>query len=211
MHSQRIHLILAASAAAVLWFVMFSPWTSEQVNFWYTMTISGTTLIGLSLWFSKGNSLPRLDGKNTIKAVVLGLLIAVILWLVFFVGDKVSQLIFPFARPQVDGIYGMKGETSPVFIALALLLIIGPAEEIFWRGYIQCTLQQRLGSNWGFIVATLIYTLIHVWSFNFMLIMAALVCGVCWGGLYRLRPQWLPALIVSHAIWDAVAFVIFPF
>ena len=119
--------------------------------------------------------------------------------------------MFDFARPQVDGIYSIKEGTSKVYIGLALLLLIGPAEEIFWRGYVQEHLQNKMGKNAGFIIATLVYTLIHIWSFNFMLVMAALVCGVCWGLLYRLDRKLLPALIVSHAVWDTCAFVLIPF
>ena len=43
-----------------------------------------------------------------------------------------------------------------------------------------------------------------------MLIMAALVAGGVWGLIYRSCPKALPALVVSHAIWDALVFVIIP-
>lgn len=139
-----------------------------------------------------------------------GLLLAAVLWGVFWIGDKLSSLMFSFARNQVDSIYGMKTGLPLWFIALLLLLVIGPAEEIFWRGYVQRRLSVRWGENIGFIASTIIYTLIHIWSFNFMLIMSALVCGVIWGYLYRLQPKWLPALIVSHAVWDTCVFVLLP-
>ena len=35
-----------------------------------------------------------------------------------------------------------------------------PAEEIFWRGYVQRTLSKRWNPNAGFVVATLIYALV---------------------------------------------------
>ena len=89
-------------------------------------------------------------------------------------------------------------------------MLIGPAEEIFWRGYVQRTLSQKLGANKGFIVATAIYTLVHIGSLNFMLIMAAMVCGIAWGLLYRLMPERFTAITLSHALWDAAVFVIFP-
>lgn len=119
--------------------------------------------------------------------------------------------MFNFARAEVNMIYDMKGTISPYFIATTLLLIIGPAEEIFWRGFIQKNLMKRYGPNAGFIIATLIYTLIHIWSFNFMLVMAALVVGGIWGLLYRINQKWLLPLILSHALWDCAAFVVFPF
>ena len=65
--------------------------------------------------------------------------------------------------------------------------------------------------EWQNDVATLCYTLVHVWSGNLMLLLAAAACGFCWGLLYCLLPKRLPALILSHALWDAAAFVFFPF
>ena len=143
--------------------------------------------------------------------VLWGVAIAVVLWGVFWLGDKVSQWMFSFARPQVNLIYDMKEGQSSVWLALALFLIIGPAEEIFWRGYVQRTLVSRFSPDAAFLLATAAYTLVHLPSLNFMLIMAALVCGVMWGGFYRLFPQHFTAIVVSHALWDAAAFVWFPF
>ena len=204
-------LILSIITATILWFFMFSPWTKGCVNFWYSMTAAAFILICIS-WRSTLTSQKKLtDQYSPLKTMMLGVVIAVVMWGVFFIGDKLSQLLFDFARPEVNNIYAMKGDISLTYIALALLLLIGPAEEIFWRGYIQEKLQSRLGDNVGFIVATLIYTLIHIWSFNFMLIMAALVCGVVWGFIYRLDKRTLPALILSHALWDCAAFAVFPF
>ena len=139
-----------------------------------------------------------------------GVVIAVALWLLFWVGDKLSQLMFDFARPQVDTIYGMKEGTSSLLLTFLLLFIIGPAEEIFWRGYVQRTLSQRWGANIGFVIATAIYTLVHIGSLNFMLIMAAMVCGIAWGLLYRLMPNRFTAIMLSHSLWDVAVFVVFP-
>ena len=141
----------------------------------------------------------------------MGIGIAALLWGVFYVGDKVSQLLFSFSRAQVNLIYNIKGDVSPTLLALLLLFIIGPAEEIFWRGYVQRTLAQFRSPFVAFVLTTACYTAVHLPSGNFMLIMAALVCGIVWGGLYWLMPQNLKAIIISHALWDAAAFVWFPF
>ncbi|MBQ7570961.1 MAG: CPBP family intramembrane metalloprotease [Bacteroidaceae bacterium] len=199
-------LYVALAVALCLWFVMFSPWTSPLVDFWTAMTLSALVLTGLACAF--GGKPPVKPGLTEIG---LGAAIAVLLWMVFWVGDKASQLLFAFARPQVDLIYGMKSGHSPLCISLLLLCIIGPAEEIFWRGYVQRTFSQRFTPDLGFLLATACYTLVHLPSMNFMLIMAAMVCGLAWGALYRLIPQHFTAIVVSHALWDAAAFVWFPF
>lgn len=202
----------SVALAAVFFFVMFSPWTAPYVNFWYTMTATAIILTSISL-YSCRETIKELS-NHSMKAwlwwILGGFLIAFVLWWAFWIGDKVSAWLFGFARPQVELIYGMKSGTSPVVIALLLLFIIGPGEELFWRAFLQRRLMQRWGKNMGFIAATACYTLVHIWSFNFMLVMAALVAGCCWGFLYRLSPRLLPALMISHAVWDVCAFILFP-
>ena len=192
--------------AAALWFAMFSPWTAPHLDFWCAMTASALILTTLAIW--QGGR-PQL--RCSVSELLLGAGIAVVLWLSFWAGDKVSQWLFAFARPQVDLIYDMKSGASPTLIGLALLFIIGPAEEIFWRGFVQRTLTARFSATRAFVFTTLVYTLIHVPSGNFMLVMAAMTCGIAWGGLYRLFPQHFTAIVLSHALWDAAAFVWFPF
>lgn len=211
--------------AAVLWFYMFSPWTSHISNFWLDMTVSAVILsviaiCGVRRGGSPGTSgAPHNDGvvpvsqgfwKKVVSQVAIGVVVAFALWGIFWIGDKVSQLIFDFAREQVDNVYGMKSGVSPALITVLLLFLIGPAEEFFWRGFVQRTMSERIGATAAMFVTVIIYALVHIWSFNFMLVMAALVAGAVWGFIYRLKPSLLPALIVSHALWDALVFVLLP-
>lgn len=193
--------------AFLLWTLMFSPWTAPHLPFWWTMTFSACTLTVLSTVFSPGWWKHL---RWSVSNILLGFAIAIALWCVFWVGDKASQWLFDFARPQVNLIYGMKAGESPWLISALLLFLIGPAEEIFWRGYVQRRLSLRYNPNVGFLLATACYTLVHVASLNFMLIMASMVCGIAWGGLYRLFPHRFPAIVLSHALWDAAVFVWFP-
>lgn len=193
--------------AAVLWFFMFSPWTRPHMNFWVAMPVAAVVLTAIATRFFTE---PVPDLRIDLKSILSGIFLAAVLWGIFWTGDKLSQSLFRFARPQVDLIYGLKASTDSVLIALLLLLVIGPAEEIFWRGFVQKRCMEAFGPDRGFLLATAAYTSIHIWSFNFMLVMAALVCGLFWGLLYRLRPKQLFPLILSHALWDVAAFVVFP-
>lgn len=193
--------------AAVLWSIMFLPVTATHINFWWMMTGSACILSTLSTIFNPGWwKRVKLSGRGVLE----GIAIAVALWGIFWIGDKLSQIIFNFARGQVDLIYGMKEGESPWLLTALMLLLIGPAEEIFWRGYVQQTLQNRWNPNAGFVVTTLIYAIVHAGSCNFMLVMAALVAGAAWGLLYRLFPDKFFAIILSHALWDVAVFVWFP-
>ncbi len=210
---------------------MFSPWTSQYLPFWPAMSVSMAVLLLMVFLFSSTNlksqiynlksTIPNL--KSRIPSLILAVALAAALWAIFWMGDKVSQWIFPsFARMQVDSIYSMKGASNEHLIAGLLLCWIGPVEELFWRGFIQRSMVSRFagmsrGKHWwqspafmAYVVTTLLYALVHVASFNFMLIIAALVCGIVWGGFYYLMPHRLDAIVLSHALWDAAVFVWFP-
>ena len=145
----------------------------------------------------------------SVRDILIGIGSAVVLYFVFYFGEFFSTLLFDFARGQVDNIYSMKEGENKVFLSILLLVLVGPAEEIFWRGYVQRTLGTKYGEWTALVVTTLIYTLVHIWSFNFMLIMAAMVCGAFWGLLYKYNKN-LVTLIISHAVWDVCVFILFP-
>ena len=140
-------IIIPLLIAAFLWFFMFSPWTSGIFNFWTAMSFSAVILMNMSFalrpqWWVED---VRFDWKNIAGGVAL----AVVLWGVFWVGDKASAWLFDFARPQVELIYGMKTGENPWLLSILLLILIGPAEEIFWRGYVQNALSKRWNPNTG--------------------------------------------------------------
>ena len=207
-------LALSLAIAALLWFYMFSPWTKGAPDFWLLMSASAVILATLALSFTPDRkALTKIE--KPLMQFVAGVLIACVLWGIFWIGDKLSAMMFDFARPEVDAVYSMKEGQSPLLIAALLILLIGPAEELFWRGYVQRSLSALLdghkaGRLAAFVLTAIIYALVHIWSLNFMLIMAALVAGAVWGFIYFLCPKALPALIISHALWDALVFVIMP-
>lgn len=200
-------LTISIVIAALLWFLMFSPWTAHLFNFWVAMSISATILWLLSIFWSKDFKKQFSFGA---KDVLLGLGSAALLYGIFYLGNYLSTAWFDFAKPQIGNIYSMKDGNNLTLVGILLLVLIGPAEEIFWRGYIQRRLSKKRGDWTAFIITTLIYTLVHIWSFNFMLIMAALVCGAFWGLMYMYNKKNLVSLIISHAVWDLSVFILFP-
>jgi membrane protease YdiL (CAAX protease family) len=172
------------------------------------MLFSASILLCLSFTLRKDW---KKDFRFDLKSIVLGIGSACILWGIFYVGDYLSALMFDFAKPQVSSIYGLRDGTKDVLIALELFLIVGPAEVIFWQGLVQSKMMQQLGDWKGFLLTTLIYSIVHISSFNFMLIMAALVCGAFWGFIYMtFKPRNIVPLLISHALWDVMVFILFP-
>ena len=213
MRKEAWQLAIALGVSALLWFYMFSPWTQGWPGFWLVMPGAALILAGLGLAFTADRK-ALLHFESPMRQCCGGVFIALALWGIFWMGDKMSALLFSFARPQVDSVYAMKDGFPSWLIAVLLLVLIGPAEEFFWRGYVQRTLSRILGGkhaqDLAFLLTAAIYALVHIWSFNFMLVMAALVAGTVWGLIYRFYPKALGALIVSHAVWDVLVFVLLP-
>ena len=193
--------------AALFWFVLFSPWTSGRINFWAGMA-GASGLLALFGLVSNKSKITELYAFQP-RWIVVGLLSAAVLYGIFYVGDKISTTLFEFAAPGVAGIYGTKSQASPVVIGTLLLLWIGPAEEIFWRGFVQERFAGRFGAWRGYMITGAIYGGVHIWAFNVMLFAAALICGLFWGWMFLKYKSVWPGLI-SHSIWDLLIFVLLP-
>ena len=208
METRLKYLIILLALALILWTEMF---VLKHYNFWLEMTIAASFLSGISVYLNHKAG-PDINFRLYYwenKYLLIGLISAALLFLVFFTGDKISNLLFNFANNQVNGVYSNKTLLDPKIIGLLLLFIIGPSEEIFWRGYVQDILAHKFGENKGWIIASLIYGGVHIIALNFMLFMAALICGFFWGYVFKKYKSLWPG-IISHALWDLTIFVLLP-
>jgi hypothetical protein len=172
-------------------------------NFWVKIGLSVLLVFGYSLYWQRPKIALRLS------SCLLGLVSAVVLYFVFFAGNALAPYFISGAPGQVGGIYSLGEGSSKILVFLLLLCITGPGEEIFWRGFLQEQLMRRIGRFRGYLTATAVYAGVHVFSGNLVLILAALVAGAFWGALYLWKKDLL-AQIISHSLWSAFIFAVFP-
>ena len=204
--------LLPAFLALVLFVPLFAFRRIGPLDFWWWM--GGNIFLAVAFGFLRDGSYGRLfrdDLRSAAgKKILLGILSALLLYGIFFAGNTASRTLLPFADSGIAQVYDFKQGASVLRIVLLMGLIIGPGEELFWRGYLQRFWQSRFGRIPGFAASVLLYTLIHSASGNLMLILAAGVCGFFWGALY-LRYRSVVILVVSHTLWDLMVFLVFPF
>lgn len=191
----------------LFWLWMFSPWTRDLLPFWPQMLVA-TGILAIAAVGIEGRSIFR-SNRKLILDIAIGVISAAALYAVFFIGKRLSEMILPFAGGQIAKVYETRSQWNLWFVGILLLLWIGPAEEIFWRGFIQQRLSRRFGPLIAFAQTLVFYTLMHIWSFNLMLLAAAFICGFVWGAMYWKFGSVRPGL-VSHAVWDVLIFVMFP-
>jgi membrane protease YdiL (CAAX protease family) len=144
-----------------------------------------------------------------IRDLARGLGSAAGLYVIFQIGDRMARRIMPAGDREIAGIYAFRTAAPRPAIAAALALVIGPGEELFWRGLVQRGLMRRYGRIRGTLIASSIYGTVHLVSANLTLTGAAATAGIYWGTLYA-REQRLAPLIISHVSWDIWIFLIAP-
>ncbi len=193
-------------AAFILWSLMFF---FRIADFWLLMSLSASALALYAL--TRGS----FDRKKLFawrsSWLGLGLISAMILYLVFWLGNLLSSFLFDFAPSQMEAIYNLGIGKDLTLVGLLLVFPISPAEEILWRGHLQGELQKRLDPTdfKAWLLGAFLYASVHIWALNFILFIAALICGLFWGFLFWRTGNLWPG-IISHAIWDLAIFVLFP-
>ncbi|MFP4471394.1 MAG: CPBP family intramembrane glutamic endopeptidase [Bacteroidales bacterium] len=203
---------MITALAVVMFGIMFVIRQAGAFDFWYWMSMNLVVLISLAVITDMENlRLFREDISHKLpKKILMGLGFAVLLYLIFFVGNYFIRLIFENAGQGINNVYAFKQDAPSWRIVLLMALIIGPGEEIFWRGYLQRRMGKKWGATTGFIVATLLYTVVHLATGNMVLVLAAFVCGAFWGWLYKTLHS-VTINIVSHTVWDILVFIVLPF
>ncbi|MBI1743315.1 CPBP family intramembrane metalloprotease [Candidatus Acetothermia bacterium] len=205
MNSSLRQALWTLPLAFFLWFVTFG--LKDFGNFWLKLAPSAALLALIALGLSRSELRSLFNFK--FRHLLIGPISALFLYGFFWLGNETAKAFLPFASDQIHTVYGNKSQLDLAIIGLLLLFVMGPAEEIYWRGLIQRSLGTRFGYTAKILLATSAYALVHVFALNLMLMIAAAVCGLFWGWLYE-REQSLIPVIISHSLWDLSIFVWFP-
>jgi membrane protease YdiL (CAAX protease family) len=191
--------LLAAQAAFALTF------RGPRQRFWQRMTLTGLGLGSFALTVSRPARRVHIGAAE----VAIGLASAATLYATFQVGDRFARRFVPGGERQIRDIYALRELRPRSEIAARLLMVVAPAEELFWRGMVQAALMRVLGRWRGAAAGAASYAGVHVETGNFTLLGAAGVAGAHWATLYALGVP-LGALVVSHAAWDVWIFLLQP-
>ena len=202
--SRRLEAGLAIGIAAAVPAFM-ATFRGPRDHFWNRMTATGLILGGLALVANPRLRRTRIGPRE----VVVGLASAAVLYGTFKIGDRFARRFVPGGSNQIADIYALRELAPRGQTAARLVSVIGPAEELFWRGLVQEALMRRYGRWTGAAIASVAYSGVHITTGNFTLMGAAGVAGAHWSALYAAGVP-LGALVVSHCAWDVWIFLIQP-
>jgi uncharacterized protein len=181
------------------------------LDFWWAMGLVVVVLVVAAFAADSGYGAILLADVRTrpFRKIALGAVSAAALYGIFFVGNELVRRILPTGSANIESVYALRAGAPALRIGLLLFLVIGPGEELFWRGYLQRIWQKKLGKASALPLAVAVYAAVHVASGNPVLVLAAGVCGLFWGFLYQ-RSGSVLLVAVSHALWDLAVFLLFP-
>jgi hypothetical protein len=138
------------------------------------------------------------------------------LGLIFGVGGYVAATVFtailnlfiPIEVPE----WFLKAltATSPVDLLILLVLtwiLVGPCEEIFFRGFVQGAFTRWKGSTVGIVVGALVFGFAHYSPELWYRTAGAVFLGLIYGVVYKWRKSLIP-VVAAHALNDTIAFVL---
>lgn len=202
--TELLAVVLTLPLAFALWYGTFAL---DQGNFWLKMSIS-TSLLGSISLLVMGPARKQLLAFQA-GHLWLGIASAALLYVIFWVGRWFLTGLLSFASAEINSLYARREGTSLWLIAPLLLLVTGPFEELYWRGLLQRVLMRHIGPLTGLLLAAATYALVHLWTLNTSLVLAAFTAGLIWGWIY-LGGRSLVPVMISHALWGVLIFVLLP-
>ena len=108
-----------------------------------------------------------------------------------------------------------------ILMILMMLFIVGPCEEILFRGFMQRGLVRTLGDTWGILITAIIFAAIHlvtlilyildpiVFLILFIYLFAPYIAiSLMLGLMFRWRNENLVAVIVTHGVYNSLTLLI---
>ena len=146
--------------------------------------------------------------KSWFGAIVVGIVVGVGLKLLM------KSVVQPyFGAPAANAAFQyLHGDLNAFLIEVPqLIVLVGFAEELVFRGYLINRIQALLGRSAGAGVAAVLITAaifgpLHYFLQGFYGALQATILGVLFAGAYLLNGQRLASLIVAHAAFDIFAF-----
>ena len=121
-----------------------------------------------------------------------------------FLGADLVVRHLPWISGELSSILG-EAATGPTLLVLAVTLVNGVAEEIFFRAALLAALPAR----WAPVIATGVYVAVTAATGNFALVVAAVVMGTIFM-LERLSTRGILASTVTHLTWSVLVFFLLP-
>jgi membrane protease YdiL (CAAX protease family) len=185
--------------------------------------IVGTTLLGVSLQSPAGGTEfyvtaavlaavwlvggllagPQQLGERSARSIAWPILIGVLAFGVFALGAVIVSGIGPLHHAVNDVV--RRADHGSRALVVAITVVNGIAEEVFFRGAFYRLLHPRMAALW----TTVCYVIVTAAAGNVMLVLAAALMGTIWA-LERRATGGILASALTHITWSVLVIFLLP-
>src|SRR5581483_5257582 len=188
---RRVIVVIVLLAGAGVLGLALRRHPGEASFYWLSLALSGVWAVGAFVSGSLHLGGVCWRGRNQ-RPVISGSTIGLLLGAVFVVGELITRVLQ----------YTDQGSWR---LTMAIALIGGIAEELFYRG----ALYTALGRHHPVLISTIVYVAVTLASGNLMLTFAAIFLGtVC--ALERRATGGVLAPVLTHFVWTLVVLLALP-
>ncbi len=168
--------------------------------------------------------------KMILKEVLIGIGFAFIGILLVVISSIGIQLLLEFffnvrfvneSGGNADALVSGVSVLVLILMVIMMLIVVGPSEEIMFRGYMQRGLVRNLGEKWGILITAIIFASLHlvgliVFIFEpfilmilfFLMFVPFITISLMIGLMYRWRKENLIAVVVTHGVYNSITLII---
>ena len=194
-------IAIASSAFAVAAFLR------ATTNTWLATGVAAVIAVVAVAWCGRDalGDRHRADRRGWLVGILGGVAMAAATWLCF----TVVVAIFPGMGAKVADLYRELDDFPGPLLAFPLVAFIVAVEEVVFRGLLQEWLGRRHSPLVAIVGSATLYAGVHCAGGSWLLVAVAFGCGLVWA-VERHVTRGLVAPLVTHLIWDALIFVVWP-
>ena len=174
---QAVGLVLSGIGAGDL------PFPTGLVS----LPVTEVTILGITLLFAryKGVGLNELGLKKISLEVLAIVVIAAVFTRLLAISISIGEEAILGYNPMAEALKTLTPKDSLQLVAMIAisLVIVGPCEELAFRGFIQKGFETSFGNTKGLLIASLLFTAIHGFNSLYSVVYVfpvALVLGYVW-------------------------------
>ncbi|MHA2298405.1 MAG: CPBP family glutamic-type intramembrane protease [Candidatus Hodarchaeales archaeon] len=217
-------LLIVYTITIVLFTIMFNI---TFISFWANYCLISLFLLVIALFLDRERIITKLkrgikDWRQSIwRSGTWAFLMFLFLWIVHLYG---IVLILTYLM-QLEDIYNLLAIFSPesglldkaliefinrLIVIVTSFTIIGPCEEIFWRGYFQQKVEDLQGNPSSALLTTsLLHAFVFIAKGNMILFTGLFLANIIWGYLY-IKNRVIVDSALSHGLVLVLVLVVFP-
>lgn len=149
-----------------------------------------------------------LTSSRLVRNAVIGLFLGIGGWFGAIIMSLLLVSLIPYRVPEwFTKMLTATSSSDLVYLLVLTWLLVGPCEELFFRGFIQGTFTTWKGPVAGLIAGSVLFGLAHFNPLLWFRTIPSTFLGFIYGFVYMKRKSLVP-VAVAHSLNDTIGFVL---